>query len=56
VNYSVVPTPIPEEFEIKPISESEHEFVIANGNTVVPKKGIALFKYGSSAYGVGDFA
>jgi aspartyl protease family protein len=42
--YSVVPTPILEKLGIKPIAE--HEFILANGTTIVRKKGIALFKYG----------
>ncbi len=44
MHYSVVPTPILEKLGIKPITE--HEFILANGTTIVRKKGIALFKYG----------
>ena len=42
--YSVVPIPILERLGIKPISQ--HEFILANGATIVRQKGIALFKYG----------
>jgi len=41
--YSVVPTPILDELGIKPLAEEE--FVLANGEKIVRKKGIALFKY-----------
>jgi clan AA aspartic protease len=43
--YSVVPTPILEKLGIKPLTEEE--FRLANGETIVRKKGIALFKYGN---------
>jgi predicted aspartyl protease len=42
--YSVVPTPILESLGIKPLAEQE--FRLANGEKIVRKKGIALFKYG----------
>ena len=41
--YSVVPTPILDELGIKPLAEEE--FILANGEKIVRKKGIALFKY-----------
>ena len=41
--YSVVPTPILQMLGIKPISEQE--FRLANGERIVRKKGIALFRY-----------
>jgi clan AA aspartic protease len=41
--YSVVPTPILEKLGIKPLTEEE--FRLANGETIVRKKGVALFKY-----------
>jgi predicted aspartyl protease len=40
--YSVVPTPILERLEIKPLSEQK--FRLADGTKIVRKKGIALFK------------
>lgn len=42
--YSVIPTPILEKLDIKPLTEQE--FRLANGAKIVRKKGIALFKYG----------
>jgi len=42
--YSVVPSPILEKLGIKPFAELE--FRLANGEKIVRKKGIALFKYG----------
>jgi len=42
--YSVVPTPILERLGIKPLAEQE--FRLANGEKIVRKKGIALFKLG----------
>jgi len=41
--HSVVPTPILEKLGIKPLTEEE--FRLANGETIVRKKGVALFKY-----------
>jgi clan AA aspartic protease len=41
--YSVVPTPILERLEIKPLADQE--FRLADGTKIVRKKGIALFKY-----------
>ena len=41
--YSVVPAPILEKLGIKPLTEEE--FRLANGETIVRKKGVALFKY-----------
>lgn len=41
--YSVVPAPILDELGIKPLAEEE--FHLANGEKIVRKKGIALFKY-----------
>jgi clan AA aspartic protease len=42
--YSVVPTTILEKLGIKPLGEQQ--FRLANGEKVLRKKGIALFKYG----------
>jgi len=42
--YSVVPTPILERLGIKPLTEQE--FRLANGDRIVRKKGVALYKYG----------
>jgi len=47
--YSVVPTPVLEKLGIKPLAEEE--FRLANGDKVVRKKGIALFKYGDKVGG-----
>ena len=41
--YSVVPSPILDELGIKPLAEEE--FRLANGDKIVRKKGVALFKY-----------
>lgn len=42
--YSVVPTKMLEELDIKPLTEQA--FRLADGSKIVRKKGIALFKYG----------
>lgn len=42
--YSVVPTPILKKLGIEPLAAQE--FRLANGEKIVRKKGIALFKYG----------
>jgi clan AA aspartic protease len=42
--YSVVPASILEGLGIKPLAEQE--FRLANGEKVIRKKGVALFKYG----------
>jgi len=47
--YSVVPTKILERFGIKPVVEQE--FRLANGEKIIRKKGIALFKYGDRVGG-----
>ena len=47
--YSVVPTPVLEKLGIEPLAEEE--FRLANGDKVVRKKGIALFKYGDRVGG-----
>ena len=47
--YSVVPSPILEKLGIAPLTEEE--FRLANGTTVVRKKGIALFRYGDRVGG-----
>lgn len=41
--YSVVPTPILEKLGISPLAEQE--FRLANGEKIVRKKGVALFRY-----------
>lgn len=41
--YSVVPSPILEKLDIRPLAEQE--FRLADGSKIVRKKGIALFKY-----------
>lgn len=41
--YSVVPSPILEELGITPLAEEE--FRLANGDKIIRKKGVALFKY-----------
>lgn len=41
--YSVVPTPILEKLDIKPLAEQE--FRLADGSKIAREKGIALFKY-----------
>lgn len=43
--YSVVPTPVLERLGIKPFAEEE--FRLADGSTIVRKRGGALFKYGN---------
>lgn len=47
--YSVVPTNSLKKLGIKPLSEEE--FRLANGETIIRKKGIALFKYGDKIGG-----
>jgi clan AA aspartic protease len=47
--YSVVPTPILKKLGIKPIAKEE--FILANGEKISRKKGIALFKYGGKIGG-----
>jgi predicted aspartyl protease len=47
--YSVVPTAILAELGIIPLTEQE--FRLANGETIVRKKGIALFKYSDKVGG-----
>jgi predicted aspartyl protease len=42
--YSVVPAPILEKLGIKPLGEQQ--FRLDNGEKVIRKKGVALFKYG----------
>ena len=49
--YSVVPTPVLEKLDIKPLAEEE--FRLASGSKVVRKKGGALFRYGEKV-GVAD--
>jgi clan AA aspartic protease len=41
--YSVVPTPILERLDIRPLVDQE--FRLADGTKIVRKKGVALFKY-----------
>jgi predicted aspartyl protease len=41
--YSVVPRAILEKLDIKPVTEQS--FRLANGDTIVRKKGVALFRY-----------
>lgn len=59
--FSVVHTPILEKLGIKPLAEQE--FRLANGSTIVRKRGVALFKYGDRVGGAdvifgeeGDYA
>ncbi len=47
--YSVVPARILKKLGIKPISREE--FHLADGSTIIRKKGIAFFKYGSRVGG-----
>lgn len=47
--YSVVPTPVLERLGITSITEEE--FRLANGEKIVRKKGIALFRYGERVGG-----
>lgn len=42
--YSVVPASVLEKLGIEPLDEQE--FRLANGDTIVRKKGVALFRYG----------
>ncbi|MBI4552987.1 MAG: aspartyl protease family protein [Candidatus Latescibacteria bacterium] len=49
--YSVVPTPVLERLGIKPFAQEE--FRLADGSTIVRKRGGALFKYGNRV-GVAD--
>ena len=47
--YSVVPTPILKKLGIKPIAKEQ--FILANGEKIARKKGVALFKYGGKVGG-----
>ena len=47
--YSVVPAKILKKLKIKPLAEEE--FILANGEKIIRKKGISLFKYGSKVGG-----
>ena len=47
--YSVVPTKILKKLGIKPLSKEE--FRLANGELIIRKRGIALFKYGEKIGG-----
>lgn len=47
--YSVVPSPILERLGIQPISNQT--FRLADGSTMVRRKGVALFRYGASIGG-----
>lgn len=47
--YSVVPTPVLERLGIKPLTQEE--FRLANGQKIVRKKGIALFRFGERVGG-----
>lgn len=47
--YSVVPAAILDELGIKPLADAE--FILANGEKIVRKKGIALFKYAGKVGG-----
>ena len=51
VIYSVVPTPVLEKLNIKPLAEQE--FRLANGTKIIKKKGGALFRY-EDRVGVAD--
>jgi predicted aspartyl protease len=42
--YSVIPTPVLEALDIKPLADQE--FRLADGSKITRRKGIALFKYG----------
>ena len=42
--YSVIPTPVLEALDIKPLADQE--FRLADGSKITHRKGIALFKYG----------
>ena len=41
--YSVVPAPVLQRLGIKPLQEQD--FILANGDKILRKKGIALFRY-----------
>ena len=47
--YSVVPAAILDELGIKPLTEEK--FILANGEKIIRKKGIALFKYADKVGG-----
>ena len=47
--YSVVPQPILDKLEIKPLAEQE--FRLADGDKIVRKKGVAVFRYGDRVGG-----
>ncbi len=47
--YSVVPTPVLERLNIKPLAEQA--FRLADGSKITRKKGVALFKYGDQIGG-----
>jgi clan AA aspartic protease len=47
--YSVVPAPILKKLGIKPLTKEK--FILANGEKVSRKKGVALFKYGGKIGG-----
>lgn len=49
--YSVVPTPVLKKLGIKPLAKEE--FILANGEKIVRKKGGAFFRYGEKV-GVAD--
>ncbi|MBI3246741.1 MAG: aspartyl protease family protein [Deltaproteobacteria bacterium] len=49
VIYSVVPTPVLKKLGIKPIAKEE--FILANGEKIVRKKGVAFFRYGEKVGG-----
>lgn len=47
--YSVVPTPVLKKLGIKPIAKEE--VILANGEKIARKKGVALFKYAGKVGG-----
>lgn len=47
--YSVVPAPVLKKLGIKPIGKEE--FILANGEKIIRKKGVALFKYAGKVGG-----
>jgi clan AA aspartic protease len=47
--YSVIPTPVLKKLGIKPLAKEE--FILANGEKIVRKKGVALFKYAGKVGG-----
>jgi len=47
--YSVVPTPVLKKLGIKPLAKEE--FILANGEKIIRKKGVALFKYAGKVGG-----